>query len=68
MLVLTRKIGESIVIGDSISVTVLMIQGDKVRIGVEAPKDVLVNRQEVQDRLRKDTGTPAGVDELQRQV
>lgn len=68
MLVLTRKIGESIVIGDSISVTVLMIQGDKVRIGVDAPKDVLVNRQEVQDRLRKDTGTPAGVDELQRQV
>lgn len=68
MLVLTRKIGESIVIGDSISVTVLMIQGDKVRIGVDAPKDVLVNRQEVQDRLRKDTGTPAGVDDLQRQV
>ncbi len=48
MLVLTRKVGESIVIADEIFVTVLEIRGGQVRLGVEAPKDVSIHRSEVQ--------------------
>ena len=50
MLVLTRRIGEEIVIGGDIRVTVLEVHGNKVRIGVEAPKSVRVDRQEIHDR------------------
>jgi carbon storage regulator len=50
MLVLTRRVGETIVIGDNIEVTVVAVQGDKVRIGVTAPKQVPVDRQEVHAR------------------
>jgi carbon storage regulator len=50
MLVLTRNIGEKIVIGDNIQITVVAIKGNKVRVGVEAPDDVRVDRQEVHDR------------------
>lgn len=46
MLVVTRRLGESITIGDNIKVTVLMIKGKQVRIGVEAPKDLQVDREE----------------------
>lgn len=51
MLVLSRKPGESIVIGDGIKLTVLDVQGSKVRIGVDAPRDVPVHRQEIYDLL-----------------
>ena len=51
MLVLTRKITEVIVIGDGIRVTITSIQGDKVRIGIEAPASVRVDREEVHRRL-----------------
>ena len=47
MLVLSRKAGESVVIGDNIVVSVLEVRGDSIRIGITAPKDVPVNRQEV---------------------
>jgi carbon storage regulator CsrA len=50
MLVLTRKVGESIVIGENIRITVTQINGDKVRIGIDAPRDVIVDRQEVHTR------------------
>jgi carbon storage regulator len=50
MLVLTRKAGEVIVIGDDVRVTLLEIQGGRVRLGIAAPKGIPVNRQEVQDR------------------
>ncbi len=50
MLVLTRKTGEEIVIGDNIHLTVVAIKGEKVRIGITAPKEVLVDRQEVYER------------------
>ena len=58
MLVLTRKIGEEIVIGDNIRVKILGILGGKVRIGIVAPEDVVVDRQEVHDR-RKGWDGPA---------
>ena len=50
MLVLSRKIGEDIIIGGSIHITITAIKGDRVRIGVEAPPEVRVDRQEVRDR------------------
>jgi len=59
MLVLTRKIGERIQIGGGISVTVVRIQGDKVRLGVDAPLDIAVHREEVLRRLESGRG-PAG--------
>lgn len=53
MLILSRKIGEVIVIGGSIKIKVLRIDRDNVRIGVDAPKDVPVHREEVQEKIGK---------------
>ncbi|WP_432536754.1 carbon storage regulator CsrA [Kineococcus arenarius] len=53
MLVLTRKAGESVVIGDEVVVRVLEVRGDVVRVGIEAPRDVQVHRQEVYDAVRE---------------
>ena len=53
MLVLTRRINESIVINDDISVLVVEIRGDRVRLGIEAPKDVAVHRKEIYDAIRE---------------
>lgn len=53
MLVLSRRIDESIIIGDDIVITVVGIRGDKVRIGVEAPPNVPVHRQEVYEAIKK---------------
>lgn len=50
MLVLTRSIGQEIVIGDNIRVTVVAVHGDKVRLGIAAPKSIPVDRQEVHER------------------
>jgi carbon storage regulator len=60
MLVLSRKKNESIVINDNITVIVVDVRGDKVRLGIDAPKDTTVHRQEVYDAIRntgKDEGT-----------
>lgn len=54
MLVLTRKSGESIVIGDDVVITVLEVRGGQVRLGVEAPRDVVVHRSEVHDQVMAD--------------
>jgi len=60
MLVLSRKKHESIVINDDITIVVVEIRGDKVRLGVEAPKEVPVHRQEVFDAIRREeTGKAA---------
>ncbi|MBX3746073.1 MAG: carbon storage regulator CsrA [Verrucomicrobiae bacterium] len=53
MLVLTRKINESVVIGGSITVRIVRIDGDQVRLGIEAPQDVPVHRQEVYDEIQR---------------
>ena len=47
MLILTRKVGESLLIGDDVSITILNIRGNQVKIGVQAPKDVSVHREEI---------------------
>jgi carbon storage regulator len=53
MLVLSRKKNESLVIRDDIVITVVDVRGDKVRLGIEAPKDVTVHRREVYDAIKK---------------
>ena len=54
MLVLSRNKDESIVIGDNIVITIVEIRGDKVRIGIQAPKDIPVHRQEVYDAIQRE--------------
>lgn len=60
MLVLSRKKDETIVIGDNIIVTVVEIRGDRVRLGIEAPKDVTIHRREIYDKIRH----PQGIEEI----
>ncbi|MEJ7747201.1 MAG: carbon storage regulator CsrA [Luteimonas sp.] len=54
MLILTRRVGETLMIGDSVTVTVLGVKGNQVRIGINAPKDVAVHREEIYQRIHKD--------------
>jgi carbon storage regulator len=60
MLVLSRKANEAIIINDSIRVTVLGIKGDRVRLGIEAPREVTVDRAEVHDRRVRFVDVPVG--------
>lgn len=53
MLVLTRRIGETLCIGDDVKVTVLGVKGNQVRLGVKAPKDVVVHREEIYKRIQQ---------------
>jgi carbon storage regulator len=52
MLILTRRVGETLMIGDDVTVTVLAVKGNQVRIGINAPKDVTVHREEIYERIR----------------
>lgn len=56
MLILTRRIGEALMIGDDVTVTILGVKGNQVRIGVNAPKEVAVNREEIYQRMMREQG------------
>jgi carbon storage regulator len=56
MLILTRRVGETLMVGDDVTVTVLGVKGNQVRIGVNAPKDVSVHREEIYERIQREKG------------
>jgi carbon storage regulator len=63
MLVLTRKPGQSIMIGDGVEVQVLSVAGEKVRLGITAPRDVAIFRNEVYDRIESENASSTGDDD-----
>jgi len=60
MLILTRRVGETLMIGDNVTVTVLRVKGNQVRLGVNAPKDVSVFREEIFERIQNEAGESSG--------
>ncbi len=57
MLILTRRVGETLMIGDDVTVTVLGVKGNQVRVGVSAPKEVSVHREEIYERIKQEQKT-----------
>lgn len=54
MLILTRRIGETLMIGDNVSITVIGVKGNQVRVGIDAPKEIAVHREEIYKRIKSD--------------
>ncbi|MFZ5654862.1 MAG: carbon storage regulator CsrA [Pseudomonadota bacterium] len=59
MLILTRRVGETLVIGDDVTVTVLGVKGNQVRLGVNAPRDLPVHREEIYERIQQEKRSAA---------
>jgi carbon storage regulator len=58
MLILTRRVGETVMIGEEVSVTVLGVKGNQVRVGINAPKNVAVHREEIFERIKSESDGP----------
>ena len=63
MLILTRRVGETLMVGDEVTVTVLGVKGNQVRIGVNAPRDVAVHREEIYQRIQDEKNDADGPSE-----
>ncbi len=68
MLILTRRVGETVMIGNDVTVTVLGVKGNQVRIGVNAPKDVAVHREEIYERIKREEDPEGGAPGLVNKV
>ena len=54
MLVLTRKVGESLIIGDNIKITICAVNNSQIRVGIQAPKDIQIHREEIYEKIKKE--------------